>query len=44
MGREFQSLGAVELNARAPTVDSRVMGMERGPAEEERRERVGVYS
>jgi len=43
-GREFQSLGAVQLKARAPMVTRRGVGTVSRPAEEERREREGVYS
>ena len=42
-GREFQSLGAEQLNDRAPIVVSRDVGIH-SPAEVERREREGVYS
>ena len=40
-GREFQSLGAEQLNDRAPIRD---VGIHSSPAEVERREREGVYS
>ena len=43
-GREFQSLGAVQLKALAPMVLRREVGTVRSPAEDERREREGVYS
>ncbi|KAK5917773.1 hypothetical protein CgunFtcFv8_002589 [Champsocephalus gunnari] len=41
-GREFQSLGAEQLKARAPMVLRRELGMVRSPTEEERRVREGV--
>ena len=41
-GREFHSLGAVQLKARAPIVTRRGVGTVSRPAEEERREREGV--
>ena len=43
-GREFQSLGAEQLKARAPIVLGRVVGMVNSPAEVEQRVREGVYS
>ena len=43
-GREFQSLGAEQLNDRAPIEVSRDVGIHSSPAEVERREREGVYS
>ena len=43
-GREFQSLGAEQLNDRAPIVVSRDVGIHSSSAEVERREREGVYS
>ncbi|KAM6945364.1 ly6/PLAUR domain-containing protein 6-like [Aplochiton taeniatus] len=41
-GREFQSLGAEQLNARAPVVLRRELGVVRSLTEEERRVREGV--
>ena len=43
-GREFQSLGAEQLKARAPMVLRRDVGMVSSPAEVERRVRGGLYS
>ena len=43
-GREFQSLGAEQLKARAPMVLRRDVGMVSSPEEDERRLRGGVYS
>ena len=43
-GREFQSLGAEQLKARAPMVLRRDVGMVSSPEEVERRVREGVYS
>ena len=43
-GREFQSLGAEQLKARAPMVLRRDVGMVSGPEEVERRVREGAYS
>lgn len=44
VGREFQSLGTVQLKALAPMMLRPEVGMVRRPAEEERREQQGVYS
>ena len=43
-GREFHSLGAEQLKARAPLVLRRDVGMVRSPAEVEQRVREGLYS
>ena len=43
-GREFQSLGAEQLNDRAPIVVSCDVGIHSSPAEVEQRESEGVYS
>ena len=43
-GREFQSLGAEQLKARAPMVLRCDVGMDKSPVEVEQRVREGVYS
>lgn len=43
-GSEFHNLGAEQLNALAPMVLRREVGVVRRPAEDERREREGSYS
>ena len=43
-GREFHSLGAEQLKARAPMVLRRDVGMVSSPAEIERRVQEGLYS
>ena len=43
-GREFHSLGAEQLKARAPMVLRRGVGMASSPTEVERRVQEGLYS